>query len=411
MFSQGKQSGSGSSRQKRKAISTLTSRWTNKQIPYRMELSTFSSRDQTEIRSAMREWEENTCISFRPATSRDANFVNFEDGKGCSSFVGMVQGKLPITLASGCRYKGVIAHEIGHAVGFFHEQNRPDRDEHIIILKENIAHPDLYHNFDKYPASAVSTYGVPYDYLSIMHYGGQAFSDNGQYTIKTKDPKYQSLIGNREGLSFKDIKLANLMYKCNEKCDSSIPCPREGFVGKDCKCWCPGNPVKMCDGTESKITTKTPPRRTTPRPTGRPTKGTCRDINSHCPSWAKSGFCRSSSYVRMFCKSSCSLCGKSYTPEPVCKDVRVYCSQWSRRGYCSGIYSAFMSEKCPKACGLCQETHVHMGRKDQETGVSSGGQDQMGVKENRVDVVENNAVTCIYSLIVTVLCGFLSVAL
>ncbi len=25
-------------------------------------------------------------------------------------------------------------------------------------------------------------------------------------------------------------------------------CPGEGFVGKDCKCWCSGNPVRVCDG-------------------------------------------------------------------------------------------------------------------------------------------------------------------
>ena len=27
-----------------------------------------------------------------------------------------------------------------------------------------------------------------------------------------------------------------------------LSCPGEGFVGKDCTCWCPGNPVKACDG-------------------------------------------------------------------------------------------------------------------------------------------------------------------
>ena len=26
-------------------------------------------------------------------------------------------------------------------------------------------------------------------------------------------------------------------------------CPGEGFLGKDCKCWCPGSPVQYCDGS------------------------------------------------------------------------------------------------------------------------------------------------------------------
>ena len=45
----------------------------------------------------------------------------------------------------------------------------------------------------------------------------QGFSKNGQNTIEKKDPTKQSLIGNRLGLSFHDIHLANLMYSCNGK--------------------------------------------------------------------------------------------------------------------------------------------------------------------------------------------------
>ena len=43
----------------------------------------------------------------------------------------------------------------------------------------------------------------------------QAFSVNGGLTIRTLDSSYQNVIGNRKGLSFRDIKLANLMYQCN----------------------------------------------------------------------------------------------------------------------------------------------------------------------------------------------------
>ena len=41
-------------------------------------------------------------------------------------------------------------------------------------------------------------------------------------TVRTKDPQYQSVIGNAPGLSFRDIKLANRMYSCNGK---EIHCP------------------------------------------------------------------------------------------------------------------------------------------------------------------------------------------
>ena len=58
----------------------------------------------------------------------------------CSSFVGRIGGKQEITVGNKkhrCKL-GNIIHEIGHAVGFFHEQSRPDRDDFVKIVKENI---------------------------------------------------------------------------------------------------------------------------------------------------------------------------------------------------------------------------------------------------------------------------------
>ena len=63
---------------------------------------------------------------------------------------------------------GTIAHEIGHAIGFHHEQSRPDRDEYISVVYANVQ-DNRVSNFDKYEAS-ISNYGVPYDTKSIMQY-------------------------------------------------------------------------------------------------------------------------------------------------------------------------------------------------------------------------------------------------
>lgn len=40
--------------------------------------------------------------------------------------------------------------------------------------------------FDKYPPSEVTTFNVPYNYRSIMHYDSGAFSSNGQPTMISK---------------------------------------------------------------------------------------------------------------------------------------------------------------------------------------------------------------------------------
>ena len=69
-----------------------------------------------------------------------------------------------------CLQKGTVIHELGHAIGFHHEQTRPDRDDHVTVVIENIIPKNLF-NFRKYNDRIINTYGVPYDYKSIMHYG------------------------------------------------------------------------------------------------------------------------------------------------------------------------------------------------------------------------------------------------
>lgn len=50
----------------------------------------------------------------------------------------------------------------------FHEHTRPDRDDYITVLYENIDDAKES-NFDIHPESL--TYGYAYDYGSVMHYG------------------------------------------------------------------------------------------------------------------------------------------------------------------------------------------------------------------------------------------------
>ena len=63
-----------------------------------------------------------------------------------------------------------------HAVGFFHEQSRPDRDEHVTINLGNVV-KGYEHNFMKYSLNQANMVGE-YDMCSIMHYGAW---EGGQY--------------------------------------------------------------------------------------------------------------------------------------------------------------------------------------------------------------------------------------
>lgn len=84
---------------------------------------------------------------------------------------------------------GTVLHELMHACGFLHEQNRSERDTYITINWRNVK-AGTENNFEKASASTTSAFGVGYDYGSVMHYSANAFSKNGQPTIVPKVMAY-----------------------------------------------------------------------------------------------------------------------------------------------------------------------------------------------------------------------------
>ena len=62
--------------------------------------------------------------------------------------------------------------------------------------------------------SQIDSLGVPYDYISVMHYSPTAFGIKGATTIKAKNSSVIQL-GQRIGLSPKDVTQADLLYRCN----------------------------------------------------------------------------------------------------------------------------------------------------------------------------------------------------
>lgn len=166
------------------------------------------------IRHAMDAIERETCIRFRPRKF-EKDFVNIFSGRYCKSNLGRTGGAQELSLNwKLCMKRGIIIHELLHALGYIHMHNRPNRDKYVKIVWSNIK-PSYFKEFERVNPSQFNYYGTPYDYHSIMHYSSTAFTRNGGQTIVPKDDSYAHAIGHREQLSEGDIKRINNKYNCD----------------------------------------------------------------------------------------------------------------------------------------------------------------------------------------------------
>jgi len=156
------------------------------------------------VEAAIAHWMEKTPFKFIKRTN-EVDYLSFARRNGCWSKVGRRGGEQVVSLGLGCGV-GAAIHEIGHALGLWHEQSRSDRDQFIEILWENIA-DDMEYNFDKHVLDGEDL--GEYDFASIMHYPETAFSINGKPTIKTVNGQQ---IGQRNGLSPGDLSAMKTMY-------------------------------------------------------------------------------------------------------------------------------------------------------------------------------------------------------
>jgi len=244
--------------------------WPKATVPYEFgSVIGANPKYQDKIYRAMREWQLKTCVKFEPYSRALASQLGHnhrirvvtssnEGPRGCWSQVGMSgyhmakgEPQLVNLDPSGCMLMRTALHELGHALGFNHEQTRMDRDEFITVYKHNVE-PKMWHNFEEKDGLA----SAPYDYLSIMQYGKTAFGKylNGKnaLTMETIDKCYEDLIGKARHLSYYDHKAMNSIYGCSKECYAT-PCGKNCYATKsgensDCHCVCLDHSNNPCKG-------------------------------------------------------------------------------------------------------------------------------------------------------------------
>uniref|UniRef100_UPI003AAC45E7 meprin A, alpha (PABA peptide hydrolase), tandem duplicate 1 n=1 Tax=Centroberyx gerrardi TaxID=166262 RepID=UPI003AAC45E7 len=165
------------------------------------------------VHQAFEMYRLKSCIDFKPYEG-EKTYIKFEKRGGCFSSVGDQQTGQILSLGSGCDHKAVIEHELLHALGFYHEQSRTDRDDYVDIWLDQVI-PGLEHNFNKYNDDFITDQNTAYDYESVMHYRPFSFNNASIPTITTKIREFYNIIGQYLDFSKLDTLRLNRMYNCS----------------------------------------------------------------------------------------------------------------------------------------------------------------------------------------------------
>jgi hypothetical protein len=185
-------------------------------IPFKIQ-NGFTSSERQIIQSAIDELNERTNLNIVPKNGQD-HYVEFKRKPGMvgagRSPVGRQRRPNKIELDINPS-KNVVIHELLHSAGIWHEQSRSDRDRYVKVLWKNIR-SGTKQNFNKHSSTGYKI--TPYDYNSVMHYGGYSFAKkdvNGNSLPTIVDARTNNPVNGGGALSATDIDGINILYETN----------------------------------------------------------------------------------------------------------------------------------------------------------------------------------------------------
>lgn len=197
-------------------------------IPYIIDSSVTGS-NVTNVLNAINVWNaNNTGVKFRPRVDTSEPWVNFRISDSCSSWVGRYQStgsygypgqNINLQNVPGCvGRQASILHEMGHSSGLWHEQQRCDRDNYVVVTSTD----DV--NFGKRCESNVAQYGK-FDFDAVMMYQQSSTNYSRSDLPPFPSPSYDgnpTNMGNLSNLSVGDQNAINQAYQLPNPLSSSV---------------------------------------------------------------------------------------------------------------------------------------------------------------------------------------------
>ena len=193
-----------------KGVGTFANLWRMKNdsivIPYTIT-PTYPYKDS--ILKAFAIWQQQVPVKFKPKDPLTIDYVEFAPSANnrTQSYVGRRGGGRQIIELARWANAGHIAHEIGHALGLYHEMSRRDRDSFVIVhCLDDFAYK---HAYKKNPYARDIG---PYDYYSIMHYPvSSCMSVIAGVSLPPNIP------GQRDSISSGDVRAISKIYKLHSR--------------------------------------------------------------------------------------------------------------------------------------------------------------------------------------------------
>lgn len=207
-------------------------RWPGGIVPYEVHPNL---PNPSRVPDAISHVEERTLVRFIPRTNQP-DYVRFEDGSMCGSFVGRKGGEQAVVLTDQdhCDVGGTI-HELLHVLGMFHEHQRCDRDTYVTIHWENLdAHEANFQRLCPWtpptpPSNPIGPAGdlLDYELGSILHYGpyqGAKFQIPLEPVISSNQG-LDHLMGQRDSMSVTDTETITIIYPAHIEGPNFIDTP------------------------------------------------------------------------------------------------------------------------------------------------------------------------------------------